>query len=169
MIMAYRITEEEYQAIKAKEKETKNKQISKKLKVLMLRYEGKSNQEIAEKLDMSSDRISHLISEYKKVGLDEYVRMKYTGHHRSMSYEEEQEILDQFAGKAEKGQIITVKEIKAAFDEKIGKDTGRGYIYMLLERHGWRKLKPRSQHPQKASDEEIAASKKLSPSWKKLS
>jgi transposase len=77
-----------------------------------------------------------------------------------MSYEEEQEILDQFAGKAEKGQIITVKEIKAAFDEKIGKDTGRGYIYMLLERHGWRKLKPRSQHPQKASDEEIAASKK---------
>ena len=47
MIMAYRITEEEYQAIKAKEKETKNKQISKKLKVLMLRYEGKSNPEIA--------------------------------------------------------------------------------------------------------------------------
>lgn len=38
--MAYRITEEEYQAIKAKEKETKNKQISKKLKVLMLRYEA---------------------------------------------------------------------------------------------------------------------------------
>ena len=50
----------------------------------------------AEKLDMSSDRIS----EYKKVGFDEYVRMKYTGHHRSLRYEEEQEILDSFASKA---------------------------------------------------------------------
>ena len=41
MIMAYRITEEEYQAINVKGKETKDKRISKKLKVLMLRYEEK--------------------------------------------------------------------------------------------------------------------------------
>ena len=47
------------------------------------------------------------------------------------------------------------------FDEKLGKDTGRVYIYMLLERHGWRKIMPRSKHPQKASDEAIEASKKL--------
>ena len=60
---------------------------------------------------------------------------------------------------AKAGQVITVKEIKAAFDEKLGRDTGRGYIYMLLKRHRWRKLKPRSRHPKKASDEESAASK----------
>ena len=135
----------------------------------MLRYEGKSNPEIAAKLDISTDRLSHLISEYKRVGLEEYVRVKYTGNHRNMSYEEEQEILDRFQEAAKAGQVITVKEIKAAFDEKLGRDTGRGYIYMLLKRHRWRKLKPRSRHPKKASDEEIAASKKLKPSWKKLS
>ena len=159
--MAYQISEEEYQEIKAKEKETRDKRVSKRLKVLMLRYEGKSNSEIATKLDISTDRLSHLISEYKQVGLDEYVRSKYTGNHRNMSYEEEQAILDRFSAEADAGQIITVKEIKAVFDEKLGRDTGRGYIYMLLERHGWRKLKPRSRHPQKASEEEIAASKKL--------
>ena len=125
--------------------------------------------EIATKLDISTDRLSHLISEYKRVGLDEYVRSKYTGNHRNMSYEEEQAILDRFSAAADAGQIITVKEIKAVFDEKLGRDTGRGYIYMLLERHGWRKLKPRSRHPQKASEEEIAASKKLKPGWQKLS
>ena len=97
------------------------------------------------------------------------MRVKYTGHNRNMSYEEEQFILDQFDEKAEAGQIITVKEIKAAFDEKVGKDTGRGYIYMLLARHKWRKIKPRPKHPKKASDEEIAASKKLKPVWKKSS
>ena len=167
--MAYQISEEEYLEIKAKEKQTRDKRVSKRLKVLMLRYEGKSNSEIATKLDISTDRLSHLISEYKQVGLDEYVRSKYTGNHRNMSYEEEQAILDRFSAEADAGQIITVKEIKAVFDEKLGRDTGRGYIYMLLERHGWRKLKPRSRHPQKASEEEIAASKKIKPGWKKSS
>ena len=167
--MAYRITEEEYKEIVIREKQTRDKRISKRLRVLMLRYEGKSNPEIAAKLDISTDRLSHLISEYKRVGLEEYVRVKYTGNHRNMSYEEEQEILDRFQEAAKAGQVITVKEIKAAFDEKLGRDTGRGYIYMLLKRHRWRKLKPRSRHPKKASDEEIAASKKLKPSWKKLS
>ena len=159
--MAYQITEEEYKEIVLREKQTRDKRISKRLRVLMLRYEGKSNPEIAAKLDISTDRLSHLISEYKRVGLEEYVRVKYTGNHRNMSYEEEQEILDRFQEAAKAGQVITVKEIKAAFDEKLGRDTGRGYIYMLLKRHRWRKLKPRSRHPKKASDEEIAASKKL--------
>lgn len=167
--MTYQITEEEYKEIVIREKQTRDKRISKRLRVLMLRYEGKSNPEIAAKLDISTDRLSHLISEYKRVGLEEYVRVKYTGNHRNMSYEEEQEILDRFQEAAKAGQVITVKEIKAAFDEKLGRDTGRGYIYMLLKRHRWRKLKPRSRHPKKASDEEIAASKKLKPSWKKLS
>ena len=86
-----------------------------------------------------------------------------------MTYEEEEVILKRFSAAEEAGQIITVKEIKTAFDEKLGKDTGRGYIYMLLARHGWRKIKPRPKHPKKASEEEIAASKKLNPNWKKSS
>jgi len=167
--MAYQITKEEYEQVKVAEKNTKDKRISRQLKVLMLRHEGKSNPEIAEKLDLSTDRISHLVSQFKREGLEEFMRVKYTGHNRNMSYEEEQSILDQFDEKAEAGQIITVKEIKAAFDEKVGKDTGRGYIYMLLARHKWRKIKPRPKHPKKASDEEIAASKKLKPVWKKSS
>ena len=130
---------------------------------------GKAIQRLRQSLDISTDRLSHLISEYKRVGLEEYVRVKYAGNNRNMSYEEEQEILDRFAKAADAGQIITAKEIKAAFDEKLGRDTGRGYIYMLLERHGWRKIKPRYKHPKNASDEEIAASKKLNPGWKKSS
>jgi len=169
MKMFYRITEEEYEAIKKAEKATTNKRVSQRLKVLMLRYEGKSNPEISEKLDLSTDRISHLVSEYKQKGLEEYIRNKYEGNHRNMSYEEEEQILKQFEAKAAAGQVITVKEIKAAFDEKLGRDTGRGYIYMLLARHSWRKIKPRPKHPQGASDEEIDASKKLKLNWKKLS
>ena len=42
----FRITEAEYEAIKAKEAKTKDKNISRRLRVLMLRYEGKKLDEI---------------------------------------------------------------------------------------------------------------------------
>ena len=155
------ISEEEYQRITVAEKATQDKQISRKLRVLILRYEGMDNQTIAEHTGMSQTRVTHLVTEYKKYGLEEYTRKKYGGNHRNMTEAEEEEILAGFSEKAKAGQMVTVKEIKQAFDEKLGRDTGRGYIYMLLERHGWRKVMPRPRHPKKANEEAIEASKKL--------
>jgi len=126
-----------------------------------MRYEGKTDKEIAEKLDFHPKRIRQLRAEFAMKGLEEYARHQYGGNSRSLSKEEETTILEKCKEKAASGQIVTVKEIKAAFDEKRGKDTGRGYIYMVLARHGWRKVMPRSKHPKKASDEGIEASKKL--------
>lgn len=157
----HRITEEAYKAIEEAEKQTKEKRVSKKLQVLLLIYRGTSTVETARAVGYSQPRVSSLVAEYERDGLDEYIRQKYKGHHRSMSEAEEQEILDRFEQKANAGQIVTVQEIKKAFDERIGKDTGRGYIYMVLARHNWRKVMPRSKHPKKADEETIAASKKL--------
>ncbi|MBR2555345.1 MAG: winged helix-turn-helix domain-containing protein [Aeriscardovia sp.] len=155
------ITAEEYKQIVAAENATQDKKTSRKLRVLILRYEGYDNQTIAERVGISKTRVVHLVGEYFKNGLEEYTRKKYGGNHRNMSVEEEKEILQQFRERAEAGQVIAAKEIKQAFDEKLGRDTGRGYIYMLLDRHKWRKVMPRSRHPKKADDETIEASKKL--------
>jgi hypothetical protein len=38
-------------------------------------------------------------------------------------------------------------------------ENSHGQIYRVLERHGWRTVMPRSQHPDKASEEEIALAK----------
>ena len=78
-----------------------------------------------------------------------------------MSEKEENEILRSFENDAEKGTVVIARDIKRVFDEKLGRDTGRGYIYMLLKRHNWRKVMPRSKHPKKATPEAIEASKKL--------
>ncbi len=158
-----RISEEEYQEIAAAEKATQDKRISRKLRALMLRYEGLNNEEIGKRLGLSSVRISQYVSEYKQKGLEAYKEKKYGGNHRNMSEEEEEEILNQFKDQAKAGQVIIARDIKRAFDEKLGRDTGRGYIYMLLARHGWRKVMPRSRHPKKADEEAIEASKKLRP------
>ncbi len=124
--------------------------------------------EIGEKLGYFKQCVSRLCGEFKKYGLEEYIKLKYKGNHRSLSVEEEDAILTEFEEKANKGQVITVQQIKEVFDKKIGKDTGRGYIYMVLKRKGWRKVMPRSKHPKKASREEIEKSKKLKKCTEKI-
>ncbi|MGN0350706.1 MAG: transposase [Roseburia sp.] len=155
------ISEQEYQEIVEAEKRTKDKRVSKKLRILLLRFSGKSIAETAEQMNCSVSTVRRSIAEYHRDGLVEYMRSKYAGNHRSLSVEEENAILSSFEKKADAGQVITVQDIKRVFDERIGKDTGRGYIYMLLKRHGWRKVMPRARHPKKADDEAIEASKKL--------
>jgi transposase len=137
------------------------KQVDRRLRAIKLYLDGKSDKEIAEKLDYSRQRVSQLRKEYQDKGLLEFARHKYGGNHRSLSYAEESAILKEFDGKVAEGKVVRVSEIKKAFDKKRGKDTGRGYIYMLLKRHEYRMVMPRSKHPKKASDEEIESSKKL--------
>ncbi len=155
------ITEKEYKEILKMIKRNKNKRIDKKLNIIKLRYEGLSNKEISEKLDCNISTITRNISAFKNKGINEFTKSKYGGNRRSLTEEEEDEILKKFEERAEKGEIITVKEIKKEFDDKIGKDTGNSYIYVLLKRKGFRKVMPRTRHPKKASSEAIEASKKL--------
>ena len=129
--------------------------------VLIVRFGGASITETARQLGCSESKVKRMVAEYKKSGFEEFMRSKYGGNHRSLSEEEEKEILKRFEKLAAEGHIVTGQDIKKAFDERIGKDTGRGYIYMLLKRHGWRKVMPRAKHPKKANEEAIEASKNL--------
>ncbi len=110
---------------------------------------------------MRVNSISQLCRRYRGQGLEEFMRNKYTSHRRALTEEQEQEILSKFEEAAKAGKEVTALEIKAAFDEVRGKTTGRGYIYALLRRHGWRKVMPRPKHPKAANEEACEASKKL--------
>jgi transposase len=83
------------------------------------------------------------------------------GNHRYMSQTAETELLDKFKNVSEDGQVMTVSDIRVAYDNKTGKPSAPSTVYFLLKRHGWRKVMPHSRHPQKASEEAIEASKKL--------
>lgn len=164
----FQIEEKEYERIREAEKQTKDKRVSRRLRILMMRYEGYKVREIAEIMGMRINSISQLCRRYREQGLDRFIENKYGGNHRALTEAEEEAILERFEKAAEAGQEVTAQEIKAAFDEVRGKDTGRGYIYMLLERHGWRKVMPRSRHPKAANEEACEASKKLKPAcWKR--
>ena len=141
----FQISEEEYKAIKTEEKRTRDKRVSQLLRILMMRYEGKKVQEISEITGYKVSSVSRICTRYRKEGLEEFVKNKYTSHRRLMTEEQEQEILSRY----------------------LGRDTGNSYIYVLLKRHNWRKVKPRPRHPKGANDEACEASKKLKPAcWK---
>ena len=159
----FQITEAEYEAIKAKEAGTKNKNISRRLRALILCYEGKSLKQIGEMLGVHAMSVNQMCKRYREQGLEEYARNKYTSHWRLLSEEAEAEILNQFKG--QEGKQVTAREIKAALDKACGKDTGRAYVYRVLERNGWSKKMPRSKHPKAANEEACEASKKLNPAY----
>ena len=158
----FQISEAEYKAIQGAEKETKDKNVSRRLRVLMMSYEGYSAAETAKMLGTNRSNVYQQYRRYEAEGLKGFTESKYGGNHRALTEAQEREILEQFEKAAEGGQVVTAQDIKRAFDEVRGKDTGRGYIYMLLERHGWRKVMPRSKHPKAANEEACEASKKLS-------
>ena len=83
-----------------------------------------------------------------------------------MSEEEELDILAPFKAQAEKGEVVEISEIAKVYQSAVDHPVSRGQIYSVLHRHGWRKVMPRSRHPKKAGEEEIAASKKLTPQSK---
>ena len=157
----FQITEAEYEAIKAKEAKTKDKNISRRLRVLMLRYEGKKLDEITKMTNLHRTSITQMCRRYREQGLEEYTRNKHQSHHWLLSWEQEEEILNQFNDGT--GKQVTANEIKAVLDEACGKDTGRVYVYNVLKRHGWSKKMPRSRHPKAADEEACEASKKLNP------
>ena len=149
--------------IEAARKATRDKQADKRLHAVLLRGEGLSNPEIAAKLDTSYRVVSRWVSAYSKNGVSALMGGKYGGNHRNMSFAAEAELLAEFKALAEKGQLVEVSAIKAAYEAKVGHTIGGGQIYRVLHRHGWRKVMPRSRHPKKASEEVITASKKLTP------
>ena len=158
------ITKEEYAKIVELRKANKDKNIDRKLHVLVLRFKGMSYEEIAKVTGYNPQYAQILVCQYRKIGLTEYATKKQTGHCWNMTYEEEQKILDQCLQEAEAGKVLTASAVRQKLEEFLGRETAPNYVYGVLKRHGWRKVMPRAKHPKAATQEAQDASKKLTTS-----
>lgn len=157
----YQYTEEQRCELSENRKSNTNKNVDRRLRALEMRANGKTAKEIQAATDYHANYILQLEKKYTENGIEAIVGNHYHGNRRNMSVEQEEEILQPFLKAAEAGQLVDVSEIKAAYQEKVGHTIGSGQIYYVLKRHKMRRVKPRSQHPKKASEEAIDASKKL--------
>ena len=170
--MKYIFTEDDRIKIEKARKLNRDKQTENRLKVLSMRCVGKTQKEIAEATGFVRSHVCDIIRKYFEQGLSAISEKHYQSNHRNMSFEEEAAFLEPYKVEAEQGHILCVKEIAIAYEQKVGHKIGAGQIYRVLKRHEWRKVMPRSKHPDKASDEAIEASKKLKlvsrRSWRKI-
>ena len=161
MAKSYEISQSQLLEIEAARKKNRNKNVERRLYVLVMRAEGKSLEEISEKTGYHISTASKLIARYMRDGISAIAENHYKGNRRNMSFEEEAAILVPFIERAERGEMVDIKEIAAAYQKAVPHKISDTQIYYVLHRHGWRKIMPRSRHPKKASEEAIEASKKL--------
>jgi transposase len=163
MPKSYQFSETQIAELEVAKKKNKNKNVDKRLDVLLLRAKKVGRNAVCEKTGFCKQHITGLTVLYHKKGLDAIIGNHYKGNHRNLSFEQEEEILKEFEEAAESGRLVLIEDILRAYEEKLGRsvENSRGHIYQVLKRHGLRKVMPRSRHPKKASAEAIEASKKL--------
>ena len=92
--------------------------------------------------------VHQVISDYNRKGMAAIETLGKGGRRRAyLSLTEEKKFLTEFMDSAQKGLITTVTKIKRAYEAKIGQKVDQSTIYRLLKRHEWRKVMPRSHHP----------------------
>ena len=168
MASRYKFSEEQIKEIEQARKDNKDKRAEARLKALELRAKGASSNEVAAATGFHAGSVTQLVAKYRDHGIEAISGNHYGGNHRNMSIEEEASILAHFQERAEKGELVEISEIAKAYQQAVDHPMSTGQIYRVLHRHGWRKVMPRSKHPKKASEEEIAASKKIKTSVEAL-
>ena len=125
--------------------------------------QGKTPKEVSSLTGFSSRHIRNLCRLFNENGLESFgIDGRKGGNNRLLTDEEAKVFLGGFEKEASDGHILTVEEMSAAYDERVGiTHKSHSTFYRLIHRMEWRKIKPRSKHPKKASDEVIATSKKL--------
>ena len=108
-----------------------------------------SGPQVAEALNYRLQTVYLLWHKWMKEGLAVFTRKKPPGGRNNayMTSEEEEEFLRPFREKSPQGGIVEIREIKKAFEDRIGALIPKSTIYRLLRRHGWRKIAPGKKHP----------------------
>ena len=104
---------------------------------------------VATLLGVSKQAVWLWVSQYNRRGPQGLERAGRGGRRWAyLSWEEEVAFLASLQERAQKGQILTVRQIHRQLCQRAGKEVSLGYLYRLLHRHHWRKLGPRPRHVQ---------------------
>ena len=121
---------------------------------------GMPSDQVALAVGLSPATVKKLWSQYFSGGEEILIGRGRGGRRRAnLSLEEEETILAHFFEKAKNGGVLVVNEIKAVYEEAIGRTVPKSTVYRMLARHGWRKIAPRPRHP-KADPQKMEAFKK---------
>src|SRR5207253_2873038 len=117
--------------------------------------EPREAKDIAKHTGVSVSTVHKLISTYNRQGVSAVETKGKGGRYNAyLTREEEQDLLQPFVERAERGELTTVAQIKQAFEKRVGHEVDETTIHRLLKRQKWRKLVPRPFHPQADKEEQ---------------
>src|SRR5450631_3570316 len=104
-----------------------------RIQMVILRETGMSQPEIADVTGTSLSTVNRAHMAYDHDGMEGLKAKPRGGRKReNMTRDEETKLLDQFAKAAGSGELLTIHDLKLAYEEKIGHPTGTNTIYKLL-------------------------------------
>lgn len=147
MARAIRFSREEIQRAKQlRDQATTVAAYRKALSVILVAEQGLTVDLTADVLGTSRRTLFRNHSEIRRQ--DDTPKRSWGGRrHCIMSFDEEREFLAHWEAKAAAGGVLSVPPIHAALVERLGRPVPPSTTYRLLARHGWRKVQPDTQHP----------------------
>ena len=136
--------------------------------VYLYTVEKMSGPIIAKALGCVEDTVYRWVACYKAVGIDGLIAKPRGGRRWAyMTLEEEKALLNQITPEANKGLVVVSFIVRKAVEEKLCHSVSPDYAEDLLNRHGWRKVTPRTKHPKSSKEEQEEFKKKHQNSSKK--
>ncbi len=123
---------------------------------VVLTAQGKLDQEsIGDALGVSSSTVKRMVKDFNKESSSAKTATQpiWGGDRRSLlTWEEENEVLEQMTPESAQGRIVTVGDIQKALEAKAGRKMSQQTAYNILYRHQWRKVVPDKAHPKNNPD-----------------
>lgn len=120
-----------------------------RLQCVLLRRYQMTAPHAAKIVGLHSDSVKHIWAQWQRKGTDSLLGER-RGRVRAAARwtrDEERVFLQPFFSRAERGKLTTVREVHKAQCTRVGKKLNPTVTYRLMDRHGWRKVVPRSRHP----------------------
>ncbi len=134
----------------------------------LIQVGGLNNAEqIGTAVGVSKHTVYQLVRAYNKRGIEGVAKKAKGGRRRSLlSLQDEVTMMKELEQKARQGQIYSAQTVRRYVEAKTACRVSDDYLWDLFKRHGWKKKKPRPQHP-KADKTIQNRFKKNSPNyWK---
>ena len=121
--------------------------------------------QISEITGLSISRVRQIHTAYYQRRESVLEKTKRGGrNHCYMDEAGESKILESFYHKASQGEVVVVGEIHKKYEEVLQRQVNKSAIYKLLHRRNWRKVFPRTHHPNENKDK-MEAFKKTLAQW----
>lgn len=116
---------------------------------------GVRTEAIARSVGIPQKTVSNWISLYNTRGPQAYELKPRGGSRRRLFTDaQEKEFLALLEEPAARGEVVTKAQLHPRIEAHFGRKVGKGFARRMLERHDWRSVMPRPEHPRKNTEEQ---------------